>query len=1507
MDILSYIKTNMSLNDNNIEIDEAVFNKKEKSINIYYVLDYAVNLKNYLSIYKLTQEALKPLALDNIDIQLGYKDETLSNEDGLEYLDYILKRLAKDDLRYNSFDISKARFENGNVTLVMPSDAIRLDSLLPNIENKFAFFGFEVKVNIELDTQNSIEMQVNALDEQINIELEKRRKEAEIANRFNNEIEKTKKIIKRYSPDEITEIANIPRNASEINSFLYENGSTVFKIQGYIFETEYKEFPKTPNMLANLKVTDETDSIIVQKWVKDVQKEAYKKDLTENCIVEVVGTAEFSTWDDQVIIKASSIKVLGVRKEEFKQDNALEKRVELHVFTKMNSLDGLVEPVDYLKIFNAWGYKAFALADNSGLYAASEINGEASKYPDLKPIYGIELPYVDDEAFYITLTEGNDIDLKEATYVVFDIETTGFSNEYDEIIEVAACKVRNGAIVSTYQNFVNPHRKLSEKTTALTSITDEDVANAPEIKQVLEEFFKYSEGSILVAHNAIFDVPFMYAKAKREGVSHEEYPVIDTLNLFRNCYYNEVKKFNLEVLASYFKVKQDHHHRAEDDTRVTAQCFIAMLENLYRAKVFNYKDINGLIDKDALYKYVIPDTITLLALNPKGYKNLLKISSDAMTTHLFGSARVLKSVINANREGILIGSSLDRSEIFERALNKQDEDLEKVIDYYDYIEILPPDGYSYLYPSLIDGKKTIEEVLKKIIRISKAHGKKVVAVSGSHYLNKNEKRYRDILIDAPQLGGGIHYLKRPVMIDHAPAPSVHLRTTEEMLNEFSFLDENLAYEIVIKNTNEIADLFERYSIFKDETFAPRDDEFKDNLNVPSIEVEANRIVKENLKKKYGDNPHPIIQERVDKELTSIIKSGYASVYYISHLLVLKSLSDGYLVGSRGSVGSSIIATMMNITEINPLVPHYYCPECKFHVLKMSEEDIEKYGITEEEEKFQNALRGVESGFDLPDMVCPHCGAKLKKDGHDIPFETFLGFGGRKEPDIDLNFSGDYQEHAHNYIREVFGPDNAFRAGTVQTLAEKNAYGYVKGYCERNNISLRSCEIDRIAKRFEGIKRSTGQHPGGIVVVPHYVDIFDVTPYQYPADKMDSNWRTTHYDYHKFEKNLLKFDILGHDDPTIIKFFMDYVKEHQDKFPFSKPEDIPVDDKNVYKLFSETDVIGLSESDIDSEVASFAIPEFGTDFVNGMLIKTKPQTFAELVKISGLSHGTNVWNSNAEDLVTGATDFGQIQFKKIIGCRDDIMVDLMSMGLEPAKSFEIMEFVRKNAKTKKPDKWIEHKEYMRSKNVPEWYIWSCERIEYMFPKAHATAYVLMALRIAWFKVYSPMLFYSGWFSKRASAHDVEAYVGGSFVINEKIRNLSAIAKNLRKAKEDDLITALRVALEMTKRGFKFLPVDISKSSATVFEIEEEGLRIPFVAIDGLGESVAYDIVNARNTQPFTSKKDVKNRTKLSQTLFAKFDEANYFGNLPEKDKIETDGIFSFTDDGGTGSTGGTLFD
>lgn len=786
----------------------------------------------------------------------------------------------------------------------------------------------------------------------------------------------------------------------------------------------------------------------------------------------------------------------------------------------------------------------------------------------------------------------------------------------------------------------------------------------------------------------------------------------------------------------------------------------------------------------------------------------------------------------------------------------------------------------------------IKETIKKIINTAKSLNKIVVATSDAYYIEAEQQKYRDILIASNQVGGGVHELSR-----YKVSPDAHLRTTDEMLAEFSYLDKDLAYEIVVTNTNLVADMIDRINCFHKEMFVPADDEFADHpdpkYRYPSMIEEMKHVVEENVLLNYGENPHPFVRARVDRELKSIISSGYYSTYFMAYLMVKDSVDHGYLVGSRGSVGSSFVATMMNITEVNPLPPHYLCPKCKFMAIKFSEEEEEKIN-SEEERQLQDVLRSVGSGYDLPDMTCPCCGEPLKKDGHDIPFETFLGFNGDKVPDIDLNFSGEYQPRAHLFVRHLMGYDNSFRGGTVATIADKNGFGYVKAYAEKKGLQMRSSETGRIATNLIGIKRSTGQHPGGIVVVPKRIDIFDVTPIQYPANDDTVAWRTTHFDYHAFEDNLLKLDILGHDDPTLIKYFMDIVHEHQDEFPFSDARKIPVDDKKVFSLFGSTEAINVKPEDIDSDVASYAVPEFGTTFVRQMLIDTKPTTFAGLVKISGLSHGTDVWLGNAKELVNGTTDYGTIGFDKIIGCRDDIMVDLMFDGLEPLKSFKIMEFVRKGKVAKDPETWKGFKEAMIEKKVPEWYIWSCEQIKYMFPKAHATAYVLMALRIAWFKVYKPAMFYSAYFSKRAKAYDVNAFLGGAFAIREKIQTLSAIKS--KTAKDEDLITALGVALEAVARGIKFLPVDINKSDSSTFVIEGDlvngNLRLPFAAVDGLGPAAAESIKIARDERPFSSKEDMLKRTKLNKTLFDLFDQMGALGDLPEADKEEEVGLFAF---------------
>lgn len=1487
MKLIDSIKqSGLLADDNDAFIEEATLKKISKKIYVSLVLKKAVSYDVYNSLSSVVKKQLEPLKL-TVELSIGYEDDSLSEDEYKTYLDEILKILVKSSARFKALNPSDAKINDKIITFMVCYDALGVEDLCKPVEEEFQKYGLDVKIKVMQDENKSVQAQIEALDREIIASLDKQRQEAIAANKFNNEIKNQKKsYTNKNIPTQRSLIKDIPSTLNNLTIYQNESGYPTFLIDAYVFDVEIKSFPKTKSLLATIKVTDDSDSIVVKKWLRsDKEKELYETEIKNGVQLRIIGTAEYDTFSKDVVLTASSIESLGMHKEEEIVDSEPIKRVELHAHTKMSTLDGLTDAPDYIKAVSKWGWKSMAFTDHNGVYAIPDVWHTIEKTPDFKPIYGVELSYVDDTNYFITF-DSRDIDLKQASYVVYDIETTGFSQTYDRIIEIAACKVYQGGIIETFERFVNPERPISEKITALTTITDEMVMDAPTIKEVLPEFMDFCKGSILVAHNAKFDVGFIYANIKRLNLNYEMLPAIDTLNLFRAGYYKDVKKFNLKVLAKYFKVKQEQHHRAIDDTRVTALCFIGMLNDLYNKGITNYKDINSIINPDEHYKHIIPSHINILAKNPVGYKNMYKLVSDSLTNHFYVDARALKSIIMTFREGLLLGSGCSNGEVFELALNRSEEELLEAMKLYDYIEVQPPLCYKHLFSSLPNGQLDIEDTIKRIISCANKLNKIVVATSDCHYLRPKLKKYRDILIQSPQIGGGQHRLA-----SYDEAPDMHLRTTKEMLDEFSFLDKDLAYEIVVTNTNIIADQIEKFDAFKKDMFAPKDDEFKNSiLHVPSIVDEVRRIVETNKKRLYGDNPHEIVKARINRELDSIISNGYASVYYMSHLLVKKSLGDGYLVGSRGSVGSSLVATMMDITEINPLAPHYRCKKCKFHTFKMNAEEKEKYGIRDIELPFQKDLDSVDSGYDLPDAICPVCHEKLAKDGHDIPFETFLGFNGDKVPDIDLNFSGEYQAVAHEYIRTVFGKENAFRGGTVGTIADKNAFGYVKGYCERTGKTLRNCEMDRIASYLVGIKRSTGQHPGGIVVVPHYVDIYDVTPVQYPADNTENSWRTTHYDYHSFENNLLKLDILGHDDPTMIKYFMDYVHKHQEQFPFSNPQDIPIDDKNIYRLFNCTEVINLTEKDLQSKVASYAVPEFGTNFVRQMLVETLPKTFAQLVKISGLSHGTDVWNTNAQDLVAGKTEFGTIDFKDVIGCRDDIMVYLLYMGLEPLTAFQIMEFVRKGKVSKDPEKWAKYRKAMEEKNVPAWYIWSCERIKYMFPKAHATAYVLMALRIAWFKVYAPALFYSAWFSKRAKAYNVAAFLGGPMAIRAKIEELKN--KVDQTVKDEDLITSLQVALEMTLRGIKFLPVDIIKSSATIFEVEDGNIRLPFVAVDKLGESVALDIVEKRNEKAFTSKKDVAKRTRLNSTLYEEFNEMHFFGNLPDEDKEATEGLFAF---------------
>ncbi len=1513
MKLIEIIKQLNILDGNEIRIDEAKYLKYSQKLDINFVLKYAIDLKTYNRLFEEVNKVLKPLE-DNIEytFSFGYEDEYLNKDSLKEYLIEIINKLSQNSSKYNALDCNLANIDGNNIEFKMAYDALGFDDLSKPIEYEFMEYGLNIHVSIVKDETKSVQDEIKRLDMEMEMELKKAQEEAMMAQKFNSMSKEIKKSYVKMAPKSKTSIKNIPLTNDELVEYININGNSDVMIEGYVFGADYRP-TKSKTVIGYYKVSDDTDSIIVKKFLKtEEEQNLFKTEIVNNKIIKVIGKIDYDTFDRKVLINASSIEVLGTVKEEKMTDEAPEKRVELHAHTKMSNLDAIVETSDYMKTAQSCGWSSIAITDTNTVIALAEVGHLTSKFPDLKVICGAEMSFVRDDKFEITFNNPKeDIDLKESEYTVFDIEATGLTQKYDKIIQIAAIKVKNGMIVDKFNEMINPEFPLPEFITELTSITDSDLEGKDTIDKVLPRFIEFAKGTILVAHNARYDVGFIYSEANRLNIEFETLPVIDTLNLFRACYYNEVKRFGLAYMAKYFKVKEEHHHLADDDAKVTAECFIHMQVMMYQKKILTFNQINSLIDGE-FYKYVFPGSVTILAKNANGYKNLLKIVSDASTNHLYHEAILLKSVLDKYREDILIGSSTLYGDVFDLAFRDSDARVKEEMAYYDYVEVMPPSCYEHLYSSLKNGKKDIEDVIKRIIKIAKELNKTVVAVSDSHYLRPKEKKYRDILIATPQIGGGLHPLS-----DYDISPSMHLRTTNEMLEEFDFLDNDLKKEIVITNTNLIASQIEKYELFKHGTFAPADDEFKDTfLNVPSIVEEVKSIIATNLEKKYGTNPHPIVTKRLNRELNGIIKSGYASVYYMSYLMVKKSLDDGYIVGSRGSVGSSFVATMMNITEVNPLTNHYLCPKCKFHSFRMSDEEVKEYGFKEGEEALQPLLRKAKSGFDLPDMNCPICGTKMKKDGHDIPFETFLGFEGDKTPDIDLNFSGEYQPRAHEYIRTVFGPENAFRAGTVQTIAEKNAFGYVKGYFERlekkkakrnhekltdneikARVNVRDCEIERLSVHLLGVKRSTGQHPGGIVVVPHRIDIYDVTPVQYPANEIGP-WRTTSYDYHKFEENLLKLDVLGHDDPTLIRYLMNYVEEHQDEFPFTNAQDIPIDDSNLYRMFNSTDVIGVSENDLGCKVATYGVPEFGTNFVQNMLVETLPKTFAELVKISGLSHGTNVWATNSQELVNGRTEFGNIDFEQTIGCRDDIMVDLIHMGLDPSKAFKIMEFVRKNKKAKMPDgpkDWLDNQAYMREHGVPEWYIWSCGRIEYMFPKAHATAYVMMALRIGWFKVYYPILFYSAWLSKRASVHDVNAYVQGPVAIKARIEEIKAKPKIEKTAKDDDLITSLQIALEMTLRHIKFLPVDINLSDASVFKIENGALRIPFNAVDKLGLSAAEKLVDARNEKPFTSKDDVERRGKLNKSLMQEFVVMHAFGNLPDHDAEVEEGLFAFLND------------
>ncbi|MEK4315594.1 PolC-type DNA polymerase III [Bacillus sp. FSL P4-0334] len=1195
-------------------------------------------------------------------------------------------------------------------------------------------------------------------------------------------------------------------------------------VQGFVFDAETREL-KSGRTLCIFKITDYTNSILVKMFAREKEDAALMKTLKKGMWVKARGSIQNDTFVRDLVMIANDVNEI---KAKTREDTAPEgeKRVELHLHSPMSQMDAVTSIGKLVEQAKKWGHEAIALTDHAVVQSFPDAYSAAKKH-GIKMIYGMEANIVDD-GVPIAYNPAHRL-LEEDTYVVFDVETTGLSAVYDTIIELAAVKIRGGEIIDKFEAFANPHHPLSATTIELTGITDDMVRDASDVVDVVRDFKEWIGDDVLVAHNASFDMGFLNVAYKRLLKTEKaKNPVIDTLELARFLY-PEFKNHRLNTLCKKFDIELTQHHRAVFDAEATGYLLLKMLKDAAEKDIFYHDQLNENMGQSNAYQRSRPYHATLLAVNETGLKNLFKLVSISHIQYFYRVPRIPRSQLNKYREGLLIGSACDRGEVFEGMMQKSPEEVEDIASFYDYLEVQPPEVYRHLLQlELVRDEKALKEIIANITKLGEKLNKPVVATGNVHYLNDEDKIYRKILISSQ---GGANPLNRHEL------PKVHFRTTDEMLEAFSFLGAEKAKEIVVDNTQKVASMIDEIKPIKDDLYTPK---------IDGADEEIREMSYQRARSIYGEELPEIVEARIEKELKSIIGHGFAVIYLISHKLVKRSLDDGYLVGSRGSVGSSLVATLTEITEVNPLAPHYVCPSCRYS------------------EFFNDGSVG--SGFDLPDKSCPSCGTPLKKDGHDIPFETFLGFKGDKVPDIDLNFSGEYQPHAHNYTKVLFGEDNVYRAGTIGTVAEKTAYGYVKGYAGDHNLHMRGAEIDRLVQGCTGVKRTTGQHPGGIIVVPDYMDIYDFSPIQFPADATGSEWKTTHFDFHSIHDNLLKLDILGHDDPTVIRMLQD--------LSGIDPKTIPTDDPEVMKIFQGTESLGVTEEQIGCKTGTLGIPEFGTRFVRQMLEDTKPTTFSELVQISGLSHGTDVWLGNAQELIHNNT----CELSEVIGCRDDIMVYLIYQGLEPSLAFKIMEFVRKG-KGLTPE-WEEE---MKKNNVPNWYIDSCKKIKYMFPKAHAAAYVLMAVRIAYFKVHHALLYYAAYFTVRADDFDIDTMIKGSTAIRAVMDDISS--KGLDASpKEKNLLTVLELALEMCERGYSFQKVDLYRSSASEFIIDGNSLIPPFNSIPGLGTNAALNIVKARKEGEFLSKEDLQKRGKVSKTILEYLDRHGCLESLPDQNQL-----------------------
>ena len=1206
-------------------------------------------------------------------------------------------------------------------------------------------------------------------------------------------------------------------------------------IRGKILSVDTREIRNEKTIII-FSVTDFTDTIVLKIFARNDDVPELLKEISGGKFVRVKGVATIDKFDSELTIGS----IVGIKKcadfTTVRMDTSVEKRIELHCHTKMSDMDGVSDVKDIVKRAMKWGHKAIAITDHGDVQAFPDANHTVPSDSDFKVIYGVEAYLVDDLKGMVTDSQNQDLD---ADYVVFDLETTGFSPETNRIIEIGAVKVQNGKIVDKFSTFVNPQVPIPFRIEQLTSINDSMVIDAPVIADILPEFMKFCEGCVMVAHNADFDMSFIKKNCQRLDIPCKP-TIVDTVALARVLLPN-LNRFKLDTVAKALGVSLENHHRAVDDAGCTAEIFVKFIEMLRERGMSTLDEVNAMgtssvqnVQKMPTYHAII------LATCDQGRTNLYKLISLAHIKYYHRRPRIPKSEFIRYRDGLLIGSACEAGELYRAILNgRPEEEISRLVNFYDYLEIQPLGNNAFLVrdeDSPVASNDDLIEINKKIVRLGEQFHKPVVATCDVHFLDPEDEIYRRIIM----AGQGFK--------DADEQAPLFLRTTEEMLKEFAYLGSEKAEEVVITNTNRIADMCEKISPVRPDKCPPV---------IENSDQMLRDICYNKAHKMYGDPLPEIVQERLDRELNSIISNGYAVMYIIAQKLVWKSNEDGYLVGSRGSVGSSFVATMSGITEVNPLHAHYLCKHCQYSDF---DSDLVK------------SFSG-RSGCDMPDKLCPRCGKPLSKEGFDIPFETFLGFKGNKEPDIDLNFSGEYQSKAHKYTEVIFGEGQTFKAGTIGTLADKTAFGYVKNYYEERGVHKRNCEIDRIVLGCVGVRRTTGQHPGGIVVLPMGEQIYTFTPVQHPANDMTVDITTTHFDYHSIDHNLLKLDILGHDDPTMIRMLQDLTGVD--------PTQIPLDDKAVMSLFQDTSALGITPDDlVNCQLGALGIPEFGTDFAMGMLIDTQPKEFSDLVRIAGLSHGTDVWLGNAQTLIQEK----KATISTAICTRDDIMIYLIGMGLDSEESFKIMENVRKGIVAKgKCDKWPEWKQDMIDHNVPDWYIWSCEKIKYMFPKAHAAAYVMMAWRIAYCKVFYPLAYYAAYFSIRATAFSYELMCQGKEKLEGYMHEYEKRKDELSK-KEQDTYKDMRLVQEMYARGFEFLPLDIYKSEPHHFQIVDGKLLPALNTIDGLGDNAAVAIAEAAKDGIFLSKDDFRERTKVSKTTIELMSDLGLFGDMPESNQL-----------------------